>query len=135
MSLLTIRRAFEKRLAAMVGALPTAYENATFTPVVNAPYQRVNLLPATPGNEIMGDKAYFENGLFQITALYPQGVGPAAADAYAQSLRLHFKRGTTMTESGIDVVVTDTPRVAPPLADGDRYLIPISVPFQAQILT
>ncbi|MDU9711627.1 phage tail terminator-like protein, partial [Helicobacter pylori] len=78
---------------------------------------------------------YFEVGLFQITLCYPINTGPAAAEAQAQLTRAHFKRGVSMVHSGITVVVMDTPRVAPALIDGDRFCIPLTVPFQAQIST
>lgn len=128
-----IRRALEKRLAAMSPALATAYENVEFTPTVGTPYQSVNLLPAQPEDAVHGSSIYFERGVFQITLRYPIGTGPAAAEARAQLVRQQFKRGTSMTESGITVLVVGTPVVAPPMSVDDRYCIPISVRFQAQI--
>lgn len=135
MSLVLIRRALEKKLALLSPTLATAYENAPYTPIASTAYQRVNMLPATPDNSTMGSSTYFEHGLFQVTLCYPIGVGPATSETQAQLLRAHFKRGTSLVESGITVIVTDTPRVAPALLDGDRYTIPISVPWQAQIST
>lgn len=135
MSTAIVRKAMEKRLALITPALATAYENVTFAPVAGTPYQRINLLPNTPDNRVMGSAVYFERGIFQITLCYPQGTGPGAAEARAQVVRAHFKRGTSMTESGVIVLITDTPRVSPAFMDGDRYCIPISVPFQAQIST
>lgn len=130
-----IRKALEKRLAAMTPAVSTAYENATFTPVTGTPYQRANLLPNTPDNSTQGAGMYFERGLFQVTLCYPQGTGPAAAEARAQLVREWFKRGTSLSEGGITVHVTDTPRIAPALIDGDRYCIAVSIAYQAQIET
>lgn len=54
MSIQLIRKALEKRLGALAPALSTAYENSSFTPVNGTPYQRVNLLPATPADLVMG---------------------------------------------------------------------------------
>lgn len=135
MSLSTIRKALEQRLAAMTPALSTAFENAVFTPVQGTAYQRVNLLAATPDNSIQGPGSYFERGIFQVTLCYPVGVGPAAADDRAQLVRAQFKRGTTMVQGAVSVLVIDTTRVSPAFVDGDRYCIPVSVPFQAQIIT
>lgn len=135
MSLAIIRRALEKRLATLSPALETAFENAPYTPTPGTPFQRVNLLPNTPDNSIQGATTYFERGLFQITLCYAIGTGPAATEAQAQLTRAHFKRGTTMVESGVTVIITDTPRVSPALIDGDRYTIPISIAWQAQIST
>lgn len=135
MSLILVRKALEKRLATLSPALATAYENASFTPVAGAAYQRVNLLPNTPDNSTQGASLYFERGLFQVTVCAPGGTGPAAADAQAQAIRNHFKRGTSLVESGITVNITDTPRQSPGYIDGDRWAVPVSIPFQAQINT
>lgn len=135
MSLQIIRKALEKRLAALSPAMATAYENVEFTPVVGTPHQKAELLPAEPGNEVMGSATYFERGIFQVTLCYPKGTGPAAAEARAQLIRAHFKRGTTMIESGVSVIVTSTPKQHPAQPDNERYNIPISVYYQAQIIT
>lgn len=135
MSLVLIRRALEKKLALLTPALATAFENAVYSPVTGTPYQKVNLLPATPDNSTMGSLTYMERGIFQVTLCYPVGVGPAAAETQAQLLRAHFKRGTSLAESGVTVIVTDTPRAAPALIEGDRHTIPISIAWQCQITT
>lgn len=135
MSLSIVRKALEVRLAALAPAISTAFENSAFTPVAGTPFQRVNLLPNTPDNSIQGASTYIETGLFQVTLCYPIGTGPAAAETQAQLTRAHFKRGNSMLNSGVTVIVTDTPRVSPALIDGDRYCVPVSVPWQAQIST
>lgn len=134
MSQVLIRRALEKRLSAMSPALETAYENAAFTPVVGAPYQKVNLLPATPDNSIQGSTTYFERGIFQVMLLYPINTGANAAESHAELVKAQFKRGTSMTESGVTVNVITSPRLAPALVDGDRYCLPISITYQAQVI-
>ena len=133
MSLQIVRKALEKHLATLLPALSIAYENVTFQPVAGVAYMRVNLLPNTPDNNTQGAAVYWERGLFQVTLAYPAGTGPAAADTQAQALRTHYKRGTSMLETGVTVIVTETPRVSPGFIDGDRFSVPISIPFQAQI--
>jgi hypothetical protein len=131
----TIRKALEIRLAAVAPAIQTAFENAAFTPVAGTPFQRVNLLPNTPDNSIQGVTTYFERGLFQVKLCYPIGTGPTAAETQAQLIRAHFKRGTSLLNSGVTVIITDTPRVSTGMIEGDRFCIPVSVPWQAQINT
>lgn len=135
MSLEYVRRALEQRLDALIPALATAHENEVYTPTPGTPYQRINLLPNIPDNSIMGARTYFERGIFQVTLCYPVGVGPATIDARAQALRAHFKRGNSMLESGVMVLVTDTPRISGGFSDKDRWCVPVSVSFQAQITT
>lgn len=135
MSQQLIRRALEKRLAAMTPSMSTAWENAQFTPVSGTPYQRVNLMPNTPDNSTQGDKLYFERGIFQVTLCFPIGTGPASAEARSDALRAHFKRGTTLVETPIQVIVIETPKASPSMVDGDRYCVPIAIPYQSQIST
>lgn len=135
MSIQTVRVALEKRIASLSPVISISYENATFTPVTGTPYLQVNLLPNTPDNSIMGQAVYFERGIFQVTLAYPLGAGTLAAGSRAQAIRTHFKRGTTLVESGVTVIVTSTPRISPAMIDADRYRVPISIEYQAQIST
>jgi len=119
----------------MTPALALAPENGTYKPVPGTPYQRVNLLPAIPDNSEITGTVYFERGILQVTLCYPMGVGPGDSEARAQLVRAAFKRGTSTTESGVRVVIMLTPRISSGFPDGDRYCIPISVTYQAQIST
>lgn len=133
MSIVTIRKALEKHLLALTPAFPTATQNNAFTPTTGVPYQRIYLLPNTPDNAVQGARMYFERGVFQITLLWPTGGGSMAADTRAELLRNHFRRGTSLVESGVTVHVTNTPSIATALSDEDRYAVPVSVYWQAQI--
>lgn len=132
MSQVLIAKAFEDRLALMP-ALSTARDNVDFTPVVNTPYQDIALLPASPDNSTLGQSHYKEVGVFQVLLCYPKGTGAGAARARAELTKTHFKRGTTMLESGLRIVVMQTPTIAPAFIDGDRYKVPISIFYQSDI--
>jgi hypothetical protein len=142
MSTVSIRKALESRLAALLPVLDSntaernngiAYENSPFTPVNGTPYQEVFLLPAQPDNGQMGSKNYIEVGLLQVNLCYPLGTGPAAAQARAELVKTHFKRGTTMVQDNINVIVIRTPQVSPGFRRDDRYIIPVSIYYQAHI--
>lgn len=133
MSLVIIRRALEKHLAAMTPAIAIAYENAGFSPQAGIPYQRVNLLPTAPDNSPMSVTNYFEVGIFQVTLVYPSGTGPGAAALRANLLRYHFRRGTTLVEAGVNIRVIRTPAVAGGLIDGGNYNVPVSIRYEAEI--
>ena len=133
MSQVSIRKALEQRLAIMTPELATAWENAPFLPVTGAPYQKAFLLPGQPDNSEQGSKNYFEVGVFQVTLCYPLGTGPNAAQARAEAIRTQFRRGTTMTADGISVHVIRTPAIATGYTDGDRYMVPVSITWQAHI--
>ena len=128
-----VRKAFEKRLATMTPALDTAYENANYTPVTGTAYQSAFLLPAQPENDTLGNGYYREVGIFQIGIFYPLNTGPAAAEARAELIRSHFRRGTSMTEDGQTVLVVRTPQRTPGQSINDRYFIAVSIPYRSEV--
>lgn len=134
MSLEAVRIALETKLSAMSPALSTAWENSPYTPTVGTPYQMVWLLPAEPDNPTMGDDFYREMGIFQITLMYPLQTGPAAAMARAELIRTAFKRGTSMTSGTVTVIVDKTPEIGVGRIDGDRWAVPVKVPWHADII-
>lgn len=133
MSQVLIAKAIEDRLDAMSPPLATAKDNTNFRPQVNVPYQETALLPASPDNSTMGQAHYREVGLYQVTLCYPKGTGAGEARARAELIKTQFKRGTTMEESGLTIIVIRTPTISPPFIDGDRYKIAVSIYYECDI--
>lgn len=133
MSLAKISIALETHLNALSPALQTALENKKFTPTTGTPYQRVNLLPATPDNSSQGQHHYREIGLMQVMLCYPVGNGRANAIARAELLRTHFKRGLTLTNETLQVIITQTPAIGGAFIDNDWYMVPVSIYYQSDI--
>ena len=133
MSISSVRIALETKLATITPALSTAYENVPFTPVTGTAYQRAYLMPATPANPTMGDGYYREQGIFQITLMYPLQAGPKTAADRAELIRAAFKRGTTLTSGTVSVIIERTPEIGQGRVDGDRWMIPIRVRFFASV--
>jgi hypothetical protein len=127
-----LRKALETRLAALVGALPTQWQNLPYVPVAQTAYQQVALLLADPINPEIG-RMYQENGYMQITLRYPLNTGPGAADAMAQSIRDWFYYGLPLAANGLTVTINKTPTISPSFVDGDRYCIPVKVRFFANV--
>lgn len=133
MSLVNIRKALEKRLAAMTPALSTAYENAPYSPTVGTPYQRAFLLPVgTNTLSFCGD--FWDQGIFQINLTYPKDTGTAAAYARADLIRAQFADKTVMTETSVRVVVRGTPDIAQGFVADDRFVVPVSIRFYAELV-
>lgn len=132
MSLLSIQRALEARLAAQTGALATAYENANFTPTTGTPYQQVHLLPAEPNNDELG-RQYIEQGIFQVTLCFPINAGPMDVRTAVDALIAWFARGTTLTADGQTTRITRTPKAAPAFQREDRYCTPVSIPYESLV--
>lgn len=134
MSVVKISAAFEKKLKALDITFPTAYENASFTPVTGTAYQRTRLLPAQPENPTIGGNHYREVGFYEIVLFYPLNTNRGTAQAKAEAIKAHFARNTAMTENGITVVVSRTPSISPAIVDGDRYAIPISINYYSDLM-
>lgn len=130
----SIRAALEIRLAAMSPALATAFENQGYKPVNGTPYQRVHLLTAEPENEEAGGSPFRRlHGLFQITLFYPQSEGPGNAATRAEAIRSQFPRGLSLTSGGVVVTVEKTPYVMAGFNEEGRYVLPVRVPYYANI--
>ena len=128
-TIVAIRAALETALLAMTPSIPTALENAAFSPpAASLPYQRAYLMPARPDNREYG-ALHREQGLFQVTLCYPLQAGPGAAAARAELIRATFYRGATFVNSGVTVVITETPEVLQGTPDGGSWAVPVRVPF------
>lgn len=133
MSIKSIRAGLEKHLAALSPVVSIAYENVDFSPVTGTPYQEVTLLPAQPDNSSAGQHHYIETGLLQVMLCYPLNGGSGNALARAELTRDHFKRGTTIIEDGIKIIINRTPQISPAMNENQRYKVPISIYYQADI--
>lgn len=133
MALVEIRTALETKLNALTPTLATAWESVPFTPVVGTAYQQVNLIIADTLNPTLGGTHYRIKGFMQVLLCYPPNAGAKTAATRADLLVNHFKRGTSLTSSGITVIIDKTPSIAPALIDGVIYKIPVSIYFSADI--
>lgn len=133
MTIAKIRAALEMRLGTVTPVMATAFENKTYLPVAGVPYQRAYLLPNTPNDSQIGSQTHLERGIFQVTICYPMGSGSAACETRAQLVKDAFKRGTSMVEGGVTVIIMNAPSVSSAMIDGDRFCIPISMRYQCQV--
>ena len=131
MSIVKIRAAMEKHLAALTPAMPTAWENAPFAPVVGVAYQSVHLLHNDPLNPTLAQSVVIERGILQVSLHYPVGAGPNAAAARAMLLRQHFPAGLALHEGGVTVRIERTPAIATAMLDEGRHVVPVSIRYQA----
>lgn len=124
-----IRAALESHLAGMTPELDTAWENVSYTPTDGVPYQRVALLLADAENPTLGQERVIDRGIFQVSLVYPQGTGPAAAQARVTALRERFPAGLVLTSGGYSIRIERTPSGVPALQDEGRYTLPVSIRF------
>jgi hypothetical protein len=130
MSAALITQALETALNGMSPALATGWPNAPFTPpAATVPYQKAAILFAEPENPTYGNTFHRERGIFQVTLMYPQQTGAAAALARAELIRATFYRGAKFTTTTIE----RTPEILPGFADGDRWAVPVRIRFYSDI--
>lgn len=125
-----VEAALETALNGMSPALATAWRNVPYTPVAGTPYRQVAFLHAEPDNPVFG-AGYIARGYMQIDLYYPAGTGPAAARAYAETLRTTFERGNSFTASGTTVIIDRTPSISDGSLDGDRWRVTVKIRFYA----
>lgn len=110
----------------------SAWENVDFVPVTGIPYQTCSIVLGKPANTEMG-ASFFEVGFAQIDCVYPSQTGPNAAEARAAAIRTAFKRGNTFASNGVTVMVTGTPQIMNGYPSPGCWVLPVRIPFQAQI--
>lgn len=98
-------------------------------------YQRVQFRISKPDDPVLGTGYYRERLEMQIfvSGLSDQGTGEVLDRA--ELLRTHFKKSTTLTESGVVVHVLETPTIAGTTIIGDRVFCPVLIPVIAEVLT
>lgn len=132
MTLTAIRAALETALDALRPTLDTAWENTVHAPVSGTAYQRVTLVMAAPDDGEIGGP-HLEMGFLQADLCYPQGGGVADAAARADLIKTSFRKGASLSARGVRVLITATPSVLAPALEGDRFVLPVRIPFRASV--
>jgi hypothetical protein len=126
-----ISSALDARLNTLASSPPVAWQNITYTPLSGVLYLRPTLLPAPTQQAGLGDNGLDEyQGIYQIDIFAAVGGGRGTAEAKADLISDHFKRGTSLVSSGTYVRLRDVSRSAG-VVDGDRFAISISIKYMA----
>lgn len=112
----------------------TAWENMYFPVLANrVPYQKVNLIRAQPENPTFGDGFYREQGILQVTLIYPLQLGVGEAESRAELIRSTFPRGASFSNGGIVVHIDTTPEIMPAHVFDEGYMVPVRIYYYANI--
>ena len=125
--------AFEEAINAITPTIATAYENVSFTPTINVPYQELYDIPSNNDHLFINSANYEALGVFQITLRYPSGKGTKDVSNRAELYVSSFPVGTKLTKDGVTVIVTDTPDVTHLGVNGDRYSVAVSINYKVYI--
>jgi hypothetical protein len=133
MSSLKIKAALEVALNGLSPPLATAWENTAFTPVLGTPYQYVRFLGFIPNNVEFGESHQID-GFFQIDLMYPLLEGTGNILARAELIKALFKVGSSFTNNGLVVNITETPQIGSGQNDGDRWKIVVRIYYSAWVM-
>lgn len=104
----------------------TAYPNAAFTkPAPSVAWASVFVIPATSAPLSIRDSDEMA-GVFQIDLNYPINSGAGGAQAKADAIRAHFKRGTVL--SGVEVGTVSCINLGP--VDG-WFRVAVSIAYRS----
>lgn len=134
MSIINIKAAIETAINGMTPVLPTAWENIPYNPIAGTPYQQVWFLSFMPGQREFGITSHQVNSYFQIDLLYPLLAGTNAVLNRAELIKSLFKQGSTFTNAGQSVNITQTPTVSSGRVEGDRWKVSVKVYYSAWIV-
>lgn len=128
-----IRALLETRLDTLLPAIPTVKENTAYVPVKGTNYQRVFVLMGQTENPTLGDGFKRERGIFQVNLYFQESVGTGASTARAEAIKTLFKRGTTLEQGSVRVQVYASPYAAQGSNNDGFFMLPVSVPFTADV--
>ncbi len=117
---------------AVVASL-TSFQNAIYQPVSGIPHQEVHMVPFKPDEPTQGAGYYREHGLFQVTLVYPLGVGTGALLARAELIRSSFRRGSSFESGGVTVQIPETPEFGHLDGSEDSIRMPVKMYYSANI--
>lgn len=129
---LWLQKALSKHLSQMTPTIDISWENTNYSPTNGVGYLATWLLPI-PIEAITLGPAYWEEftGIFQVTCVYPSGMGINDAKTKAAAIRKHFKRGTTCTYNTLVVKMKEvSPGSGYYSEDGSWYRCPVSIEYQ-----
>jgi hypothetical protein len=118
---------------ASVFAVLTAYQNTIYPTIIGVPFQMVFMIPFKPDDLVQGSGYYKEHGVFQVTLVYPLGVGRGAIIARAELIRNAFKKGSTFFNNGITVTIPNPPELGNFAGTADSFNLPVKIGYSADI--
>lgn len=113
----------------------TAPQNSSYQVVSGVPYQLIHMTTFKPDEPTQGGGYYREHGVFQVTLVYPLGVGVGAISARAELIRSYFKKGISLVNAGVTTVIPETPEFGYQQGSSDNISLPVKIGYRADIYT
>lgn len=133
--ILDIKKALERRLAAITPSVPTGFENVEFNPPVNSMYQRCQFTINTPEDPVLASGFSRERLQMQVFIADMKGKGTAGVIARAELIRNTFAKGLSLVEGNTRIYVLRTPQIGSVFPTQDRILIPVIISVIGEVYT
>ena len=118
-----------------VQAYLTSWPNCSFQANLSVGYQRVDLIIARPSSPTQGGGYREERGTFQVTLVYPIGIGTGAIMRRAKLIGDAFAKGTEMQYGGVIVNILWPPELGSTYKTPDSFCMPVKIFYQANIFS
>jgi len=129
-----IRALLEARLSTWAKSqspsIPIAWQNVPFTPPTGR-FLRAWIMPAETGSETLDGAHRRYVGVFQVNVVVPQGTGPAAGEALAESIAALYPMNDLLSMTGLDVMIVSPMSIAQGFNSDGRYVVPVSCRYRA----
>ena len=137
MSDVVIRELLRVQLNSVSASFETAWENVSYKPIINTPYQAAWLLPAEVENPSYGggtgQRLERHPGILQVSIFYPSNAGPEPAAIRAEVIKAAFPRGLTLSSGSLRVLIMRSPFSSAGRPQGAWYMVPVSIPYVADV--
>lgn len=130
-----IRQSLETALMAVTDTttIDTSFDGSVGSGTDGRPYQDVTIMFSKPDNPTMSPGFHRDKGIFQINLYYPLNFGPGAAQTRADAIIAAFPRGLSFTSAKISLIIDGTPYLSAGRVDGNRWMVPVKIPFFANV--
>lgn len=133
MAILETEIAVERYLNLLDPVLPTAYEGVNFTPPTTM-YQVIQYSINPPDDPVLGTGYYRERIQLQMFIVGEINQGTGDVISRAELVRNHFKKGTFLSEDGVDIHILRTPQISGTIKTEDRIVVPILIDLVSEVL-
>lgn len=130
-AILNTKRAVERLVAGL--GYPVAYEEVAFDPPANAVWLRLNFRVNEPESPTMGEGYYREDITAFIFVAGPKGKGTAQVITVAEQIRTLLDKGSTLIESGTEILVLKKPQIAGTAPTDSHVVCPVIVDFSVNV--
>lgn len=110
--------------------LPVAMPDVAFTPPTDGRYLRVDLFSNQPFWQGL-TSGRVDQGLLQVTVVWPKGKGIVAHRRAAAQVMAHFPKGLKLFGPATRVTINREPWAASPILDDAETLTPITISWTA----